>query len=450
MHEEDDGESSPGPTSPLEASKPGDVVDAESAKEQTAKLCGFLSKLSGKGPLRGYKPRWFVYDPRKCYLYYFKSPQDALPLGHIEIGDACFSYDVEGEEGHFGISTAAKECLLKAPSKPMMHFWLQQLQQKRWEFSNSRGCGQRDSLSSPILAHPLCGLVGKDNDAFIFENLSNSMEKVRSDLTTETKTEGGGMAGIQSTRGTAASTNTRNLTLKNVGTEIRNSMSMLRRGRVCDSRRSVFYTGNSSADEWEMVEAQPINFPEPTPHPDTHRHSFGSAFDFVRNSSRPRRPLLRDMMGSAKFGRNAETHSVESSPVEFNGKSLELQLRLQSQQEELCRVQQEQTKLTEELASQKELVRLLQQTLRTSQGDRQPERRTVPPPDPSSTESDQVNCPMVTQEEVARLEALVQERDEQIQSLCGSPSLRALVFIFIFISNSQRCVDASRVDSNHE
>ncbi|XP_061917132.1 LOW QUALITY PROTEIN: TBC1 domain family member 2B [Entelurus aequoreus] len=426
MHEEDDGESSPGPTSQLEASKPSDAVDAESAKEQTAKLCGFLSKLSGKGPLRGYKPRWFVYDPRKCYLYYFKSPQDALPLGHIQIGDACFSYDVEGEEGHFGISTAGKEFLLKAPSKPMMHFWLQQLQQKRWEFSNSRGCGQRDSLSSPILAHPLCGLVGKDNDAFIFENLSNSMEKVRSDLTTETKTEGGGTAGIQSTRGTAASTNTRNLTLKNFGTEIRNSMSMLRPGRVGDSKRSVFYTGNSSAEEWEMVDAQPINFPEPKPHAETHRHSFGSAFDFVRNSSRPRRPLLRDMMGSGKFGRNAETRSAESSPVEFNGKSLELQLRLQSQQEELCRVQQEQTKLKEELASQKELVRLLQQTLRTSQGDRQPERRTVPPPDPSSTESDQVNCPIVTQEEVARLEALVQERNEQIQSLCGHMERLAL------------------------
>ena len=81
--------------------------------------------------------------------------------------------------------------------------------------------------------------------------------------------------------------------------------------------------------------------------------SFGSAFtfDFVRNSARPKRPLLRDMMGSGRFGRGAE-----SAPVECNGsKSLEMQLRLQSQsqQEELSRVLQEQSKLREELASQK-------------------------------------------------------------------------------------------------
>lgn len=84
--------------------------------------------------------------------------------------------------------------------------------------------------------------------------------------------------------------------------------------------------------------------------------SFGSSFtfDFVRNSSRTKKPLLRDMIGTGRFGRNAETRSAESSPVECNGsKPLEMQLRLQTQQEELNRMQQEQTKLREELASQK-------------------------------------------------------------------------------------------------
>ncbi len=59
-------------------------------------------------------------------------------------------------------------------------------------------------------------------------------------------------------------------------------------------------------------------------------------------------------MGSGRFGRSAETRSAESSPVECNGgKPLEMQLRLQSQQEELSRMQQEQAKLREELTSQK-------------------------------------------------------------------------------------------------
>lgn len=97
----------------IPASKSVEVVDFESTKEQGSKLCGYLNKLTGKGPLRGFKPLWFVYDPRKCYLYYFKSPQDALPMGHIDIGDACMRYDVEGEEGQFEILTAGKQILLK-------------------------------------------------------------------------------------------------------------------------------------------------------------------------------------------------------------------------------------------------------------------------------------------------------------------------------------------------
>ncbi|XP_053175040.1 TBC1 domain family member 2B isoform X1 [Scomber japonicus] len=428
MHEEEDGSDTNSCTaSRVVASRSVDVADTEGAKEQASKLCGYLNKLSGKGPLRGYKTRWFVYDPRKCYLYYFKTPQDALPLGHIEIGDACFSYDVEGEEGQFEIRTAGKEFLLKAPSRQVMHFWLQQLQQKRWEYSNTRGSGQRDSWSSPTLAYPHAGLVGKDNDSFVFEKLSDSMEKVRSDFAMETDTDGGGMVGIQSARGpSGASTNPLNFSLKNIGTELRNSMSYLRQGRGAEGRRSVFYTGNSSAEEWELVDAPPKDFPEQKHHPDTHRNSFGSSFtfDFVRNPSRPKRPLLRDMIGTGRFGRTAETRSTESSPVECNGsKPLEMQLRLQTQQEELNRMQQEQTKLREELASQKELVRLLQQTLRTSQCDRQPVRR--PAPD-SSADSDHTQAPVVTQEEVTQLEAHLLDKDEQIQSLCGHMERLAL------------------------
>ncbi|CAJ1056657.1 TBC1 domain family member 2B isoform X1 [Xyrichtys novacula] len=424
MHEEEDGSDANSSFSAarIVTSRSVDVAEVEGAKEQASRLCGFLNKLSGKGPLRGYKPRWFVYDPRKCYLYYFKTQQDALPLGHIEIGDACFSYDVEGEEGQFEIRTAGKEFLLKAPSRQVMHYWLQQLQQKRWEFSSTRGSGQRDSWSSPTLAYPPSGLVGKDNDLLGLEKLSASLENIRSDFAMEAESEGGGMLGVHPARGpSASSTNTLNFSLKNIGTELRNSMSILRPGRGGENRRSVFYTGNSSTEEWELVDAPTKDFPEQKQHPDPHRHSFGSAFtfDFVRNTSRHRRPFLRDMMGSGRFGRNAETRSPESSPVEINGsKVVEMQIRLQSQQEELNRMQQEQTKLREELAGQKELVRLLQQTLRTSQCDIQPVRRPAPAPDPSAS-SDQTPGSAAAQEEMNPAEALIKEKDGQIQALCG-------------------------------
>uniref|UniRef100_A0A8C7ZJ45 TBC1 domain family, member 2B n=1 Tax=Oryzias sinensis TaxID=183150 RepID=A0A8C7ZJ45_9TELE len=167
MHEEEDGGEanvcSDPRLVPFKSLDEAEIIEEGGKQEQASRLCGYLSKLSGKGPLRGFKPRWFVYDPRKCYLYYFKTPQDALPLGHIEIGDAYFSYNVEGEEGQFSVCTAEKEFLLKAPSRQVMNYWLQQLQQKRWEFSNARGSGHRDSWSSPTTAFPLTGLVGKDN-----------------------------------------------------------------------------------------------------------------------------------------------------------------------------------------------------------------------------------------------------------------------------------------------
>ncbi|XP_034032340.1 TBC1 domain family member 2B [Thalassophryne amazonica] len=431
MHEEEDGgQMSSRTTLRMAPSKSMDSTDGDGAKEQCSKLCGYLNKLCGKGPLRGYKPRWFVYDPRRCYLYFFKTPQDALPLGHIEISDACFNYDVEGDEGQFEIRTSDKEFLLKAPSRQVMNYWLQQLQQKRWEYSSTRGSGHRDSWSSPTLVYPNTGLVSKDNNGFIFENLSESMEKVRSDFAMETETDGVAAVASQSARGSSGvSTNPLNFSIKNIGTELRNSMSYLRQARGGENRRSMFYTSNT-AEEWELVDHPPKDVTEPKPHSDTHRHSFGStfSFEFGRNSTRTKRPLLRDMMGPVKFGRSAESRSPENSPVECNGsKPVEMQLRLQTQQEELNQMHQEQAKLREELASHKELVRLLQQTLRTSQCD----RYQVGHPTPASaldlsSPTDQTQASVITPPEIAKLETLLQEKDGQIQSLCGHMERLAL------------------------
>jgi len=77
---------------PVAGSEGEEGPAGEQAGPGTPKLCGYLQKLSGKGPLRGFRSRWFVFDPRRCYLYYFKGPQEALPLGHLDIAAACFSY----------------------------------------------------------------------------------------------------------------------------------------------------------------------------------------------------------------------------------------------------------------------------------------------------------------------------------------------------------------------
>lgn len=70
-------------------------------------------------------------------------------------------------------------------------------------------------------------------------------------------------------------------------------------------------------------------------------------------------------------------------------------------------------------------MRLLQQTLRTSQSDRPTVHRPAPALD-SSEASDQNQAPVVNQEEIAQLEILLKERDGQIQSLCGHMERLAL------------------------
>ncbi|XP_058263498.1 TBC1 domain family member 2B [Hemibagrus wyckioides] len=400
MREEEDdttaaaAAANPARSSRVFAAKSVDVAECDGVKEHAPKLCGYLNKLVGKGPLKGFKTRWFIYDPRKCYLYYFKTPQDALPLGYIEIADASFTYDVEGEEGLFEIRTAGKEYLLKAPSRQVMQYWLQQLQQKRWEFSNTRGCGNRDSVCSPTLLFPHTGLVAKDADAMSPELPNETMESARNDFTEEA--DANGLVGLQTARQT-----THNFSFRQLGTELRNSMSHLRPNRGGESRRSVFYT--PSNEEWEMVDPPTKDTSEQKAPAESqrrespshlHRHSIGTAFTFdFRNPSRIKRPFQTSLV---KSGRSAET-----SPVECNGsKAVELQLRLQSQQEEMRRMQEEQNHLQEELSSQKELVRLLQQTLRTAQCERW------------SGEMDMAGA--------------ITERDGQIQALCGHMERLAL------------------------
>ncbi|MEE6528203.1 hypothetical protein FKM82_030271 [Ascaphus truei] len=52
----------------------------------------------------------------------------------------------------------------QAPSRQHMAYWLQELQQKRWEYCNNRTAAKRDSLASPAAAAELStGLVAKEN-----------------------------------------------------------------------------------------------------------------------------------------------------------------------------------------------------------------------------------------------------------------------------------------------
>ena len=77
------------------------------------KLCGYLSKFGGKGPIRGWKSRWFFFDERKCHLYYSRTAQDANPLDSIDLSSAVFDCKADAEEGTFEIKTPNRIITLK-------------------------------------------------------------------------------------------------------------------------------------------------------------------------------------------------------------------------------------------------------------------------------------------------------------------------------------------------
>ncbi|XP_072904655.1 TBC1 domain family member 2A isoform X2 [Hemitrygon akajei] len=115
---------------------------------QSRKLCGYLNKLGGKGPLKGCKTRWFVYEPRKCLLYYFRTAHDSTPLGSMDLSNAAFNFCLEAEEGTFEIKTPEKDYTLKAKNKEVMMYWLQHLQQKRWEHDKQNHLFETDFPTS--------------------------------------------------------------------------------------------------------------------------------------------------------------------------------------------------------------------------------------------------------------------------------------------------------------
>ncbi|XP_077174057.1 TBC1 domain family member 2B isoform X2 [Paroedura picta] len=244
-----------------------------------------------------------------------------------------------------------------------MTYWLQELQQKRWEYCNGLDAAQRDSRTSPTPSDCSRGLVAKDSAGLTPVPPNASAEKARHVLAVETApTE---LVGEQAaSHPVPGQPSAINFALKQWGNEIRNSVTSFRTGKGNgENRRSIFYT-----EEWEMLDPTPKDLEEsmaqeekrrPSSEPSKGGAASAFPFDFGRIPHKARRPL-KEIIATGR-----SRNSVDSSPAECNGgkPASEAQLKLQSQQEELER-------LRKELASQKELVRLLQQTVRSSQYDK--------------------------------------------------------------------------------
>ncbi|KAL8197001.1 UNVERIFIED_CONTAM: TBC1 domain member 2B [Gekko kuhli] len=75
---------------------------------------------------------------------------------------------------------------MKAATHQDMTYWLQELQQKRWEYCNGLDAAQRDSQTSPTPSNFSKGLVAKDNADLNIVPPNASAEKARTVLAVET------------------------------------------------------------------------------------------------------------------------------------------------------------------------------------------------------------------------------------------------------------------------
>ncbi len=195
------------------------------------KLCGYLNKMGERGIIKTYKSRWFVFDEQRCRLYYYRAPQDLLPLGSIDIANATFNFEVNDSSttGQFYISTGGRVYQLQAKDRQTMMFWLQELQERRRAYSQQKTSLSRDkspSNMSPTTMKPNSGLIStkkiKERSGDPFKDIPPILGPVE----VPRHTVG------ESTAHTMQQTGVFNLSLTNLKTEIRNQITNfgLRRG----------------------------------------------------------------------------------------------------------------------------------------------------------------------------------------------------------------------------
>ncbi|XP_013383213.1 TBC1 domain family member 2B isoform X1 [Lingula anatina] len=196
------------------------------------KLCGYLNKGS-RGPGKGHKTRWFVYSEDACKLYYYRTPQDILPLGEIDVSAASFSMNADPQKpAVFQISTPHKTYDIGAQDKQTMLYWLQELQKKRREFSKKKTLQIHKSNRSQTSE------AGEDQDVpAILSPVDIPVGKV----------------GEHSYMGGDSNTGFTNWSIRNLKTEIMNSMASLKTRRLSNMQDSGTSPMHSPSTEQSAV-----------------------------------------------------------------------------------------------------------------------------------------------------------------------------------------------------
>ncbi|CAG2179434.1 unnamed protein product, partial [Oppiella nova] len=118
----------PGNQLPLIASSGDELMATDGGDDP---LEGYLHKLSSRGPLRAMKKRWFVFNATNCVLYYYRTRDDLVPIGEVDIRRATLTIKTPTL---FTIISVAKEVTLEAHDSQQCLHWLTRLQALRKKY----------------------------------------------------------------------------------------------------------------------------------------------------------------------------------------------------------------------------------------------------------------------------------------------------------------------------
>ncbi|XP_026528697.1 TBC1 domain family member 2A [Notechis scutatus] len=348
----------------------GNVDIKPSQEASRKKLCGYLCKCSSKAPIKTWKSRWFCYDENKCYLLYYRTAQDINPLGSIEISIASFDLKVGADEGIFEIRTPIKDFILKAVNKQAMMYWLQQLQLKRWEFCNKQAKGFVEAMPSfPSI-----------NEA------QRSNTEAEQDFLPPVKTPTD-VVGIRAASLPAPPTSIalQNISLKHPWIEIQNTVHNL-----CGSRQNRRDSG-SFEDNFEIIADE--------------EHLKGETEETV----------MADMQKDTKMRPKPSTLRKYKKANSSFHRFVE-----GAEQGKIASLQQQVLILTEEVKSQKELVKLLQKALEAAQQEKRESCRYLV----TATEKDRLELVRHKVRHIAELNKQVQVLEMEKRDLEQEAALK--------------------------
>uniref|UniRef100_A0A673UMI3 TBC1 domain family member 2A n=1 Tax=Suricata suricatta TaxID=37032 RepID=A0A673UMI3_SURSU len=344
------------------------------------KLCGYLSKFGGKGPIRGWKSRWFFYDEKKRRLYYSRTAQDANPLDSIDLSSAVFDCKADAEEGTFEIKTPSRIITLKAATKQAMLYWLQQLQMKRWELHNSPPAPPAAPDATLAGNGPALRLELEQEEAELEEFLCPVQTPP-------------GLVGVAAALQPvpAMPSALQNISLKHLGTEIQNTMYNIR------GNRQAHGTGHGPPEDESPPSGEPQRAEQPLP-------SDPSTPDAVDSPKpAPKSSLTANLIQKAKRQHN-------TFPLFAEGLT-----RNRTAQEKALALEQQVLMLTKELESQKELVRILHKALEAAQQEKRASSAYLAGEDKDRLELVRHQVRQIA-ELGRRLEALERERENLAQT----------------------------------